>query len=54
MKDIRPWKIVADGCFIQNYKSKNAAIKRAKILKKHTLSNYNISVSSAFEVIDIN
>ena len=49
----RPWKVMADCCCVKNYKSKSAAIKRAKILKRHSPSECEICVSSGFEVIDI-
>ena len=53
MNDNRPWKVMVDGCCVKDYKSKSAAIKRAKVLKHHSPSECEICVSSVFEVIEI-
>ena len=53
MNNIRPWKVMVDGCCVKDYKSKSAAIKRAKVLKHHSPSECEICVSSGFEVIEI-
>jgi len=51
--NMRPWKVMMWGCCVKDYKSKSAAIRRARILKAHSPSDSKVCVSSAFEVIEI-
>ena len=42
-----------NGCCVKDYKTKNGAMKRGRLLRAHTPKNVKIWIVSAFEYIDI-
>jgi len=50
---MKPWKVTMNGCVVKDYQTKNGALRRGKLLAKHTLSNVSICVVSAFTIMVI-
>lgn len=48
---MKPWKVTMNGCTDKEYKTKNGALRRGKLLAKHTPSNVSICVVSAFTIM---
>ena len=50
---MKPWKIMMWGRCVKDYKSKSAAIRKARILKAHSPSDSNVYVHSALDIIEV-
>lgn len=50
---MKPWKVTMNGCCVKNYKTKNGAMKRGKLLKEHTPKEVEICVVSGVEYINL-
>ena len=50
---MKPWKVTMNGCSVKDYKTKNGAMKRGRLLKKHTPKEVEICVVSGTEYINL-
>ena len=53
IKDMKPWKVTMNGCSVKDYKTKNGAMKRGRLLRAHTPKDVDICVVSGAEYIEL-
>ena len=50
---MKPWRVTMNGCCVKDYKTKNGAMKRGRLLKAHTPKDVEICVVSGAEYIEL-
>ena len=50
---MKPWRVTMNGFCVKDYKAKNGAMKRGRLLRAHTPKEVEICVVSGTEYIEL-